>query len=437
MNKKQINTPLYNILVQKFDAFERSLNGSANSNLHEKRKNAFDNFKNLGFPSTKHEEWKYTNLNKLLKEDFSFQVQANLSQETIESYLLKNTKANNLVFFNGVFQKGLSQIIDKNIEIDNFKNAYKNHQDLIDNHFAKHSNSQEEALTALNIAFAENGTFIHVPKNTKVENPVFCYFFTDVQNNNVVVQPYNLFIFEQGSQATLVDFTISIGEHSSWNNVLTEIFVDENAHIKHYKIQNDNQKSYYIGTNQVYQVQNSVYTNTTITLSGNLVRNNLNIKLDGKNIESNMYGLYMLKDNSHVDNHSIADHLQPHSVSNELYKGVLADSSTGVFNGKIFVRQDAQKTNAYQQNRNILLSDNAKINTKPQLEIWADDVKCSHGATTGNLDETALFYLRARGISEQKARALLIHAFANEIIQKIDIEELQAHLEDKINERLA
>ncbi|NJO00487.1 MAG: Fe-S cluster assembly protein SufD [Bacteroidia bacterium] len=210
----------------------------------------------------------------------------------------------------------------------------------------------------------------------------------------------------------------------------------EDARIRHYKIQNDHAQSHYIGATQVYQQTRSTYDNLTVSLDGGLIRNNLTIRLDGEHIEANMYGLYMLRGESHVDNHSAVDHCQPNSVSNELYKGILDDRSTGVFNGKIFVRKYAQKTNAYQQNRNVLLSDSATINTKPQLEIWADDVKCSHGATTGSLDTNALFYLQSRGVPEREARSLLIYAFGYEVVEKINLVYLRNYLDNLITKRL-
>lgn len=439
MSQTNIEQPdLIERLAKRFAEFESKLNGKSNSSLHQIRRQAFDNFKNLGIPSTKHEEWKYTNVAKILKKEFDFDNPGTISANDVEDFMLPELSANILVFANGHYRADLSKIIsdEKVLIIKDFAEAYQSHQELIDHHFAKYANIQEEAFTALNTAFAEHGIFIHIPDNQIVTEPIILYFIADAREHHVAIQPRNLFIAGKSSQALIIDKLDTLGDHDSLHNAVTEIAVHENAHLKHYKIQNDKAQGHYIGTTQVHQDANSIYTNAIFSLDGGLIRNNLNVALNGENIETNMYGLYMISGNTHVDNHTLADHQKPHSYSNELYKGVLNDKATGVFNGKIYVRQDAQKTNAYQQNRNILLSDNASINTKPQLEIWADDVKCSHGATTGNLDPTALFYLRSRGIPLEDARALLIQAFCFEIVEKLDEAELKTYLEALITKRL-
>ncbi|WP_299457944.1 Fe-S cluster assembly protein SufD [uncultured Microscilla sp.] len=430
---------LKSTLLEQFKTFENTLNGKSQKPIHKIRQQAIQSFDGLGFPTTKHEEWKYTNLGKVLKEAYAFGQTSPLQKADIEQFFLPNMpKANNIVFVNGVYQPALSQIVSSEdvLVVKNLEEAYDTHTALVEPHFAQLANSEEEALIALNTAFVQDGVFIHVPANKVVEEPTVLYFINDARNENVGVQPRSLIVIEKGAQATFVDKTDTIGGQASFSNAVMEVVVEPNARMTHYKVQNDQPNASYVGTTQVKQASDSYYANTTISLNGGVIRNNLNIALDGSNVESNMFGLYMLTGNTHVDNHSVADHLKPHSLSNELYKGVLDGKSTGVFNGKIFVRQDAQKTNAYQQNRNILLSDNSSINTKPQLEIWADDVKCSHGATTGNLDEEALFYLRSRGIATNEARALLIHAFGNEIVDKIELEPLRIYLENLVMERL-
>ncbi len=419
-----------NSLKNYFKAWEDSLNGERQSEWHKLRQQALDTFESLDFPHVKHEEWKYTNVQKLLKTSFAFGENHQLSTAQVESVLLPEINANRLVFVNGYYQPQFSKIVSPaaQLAVLPLAEAKTKHTEAFAAHFGKIAKTNEEAFTALNTAFAERGIFVYVSDNQVLENPIYLYFITDAQQAAVFVQPRNLFIIGKNAQATFIDKIDSIGANVSFSNGLSEIFLGENAHVQHYKIQKEQANGNHICTTQVHQPSNSHYYNVTVSLSGGIIRNNLNIELDGQNIESNMYGLYMLKGNTHVDNHSIADHKKPNSVSNELYKGILDEKSTGVFNGKIFVRQDAQKTNAYQQNRNVLLTDTASMNTKPQLEIWADDVKCSHGATTGVLDENALFYMQARGIPMQKARTLLIQAFANEIIEKIKLEDLQEHL---------
>jgi Fe-S cluster assembly protein SufD len=438
MTSQTQTTDINATLLALFQDFEHSLNGKSQSAWHQIRRQAIQNFQKLGIPSTKHEEWKYTNLNKVFKQNYTFATESDLQKADIQSFMLKGFEANVLIIVNGKFRADLSTIISPSNQliIKTLAEVYESDKTLIEQYFAKHLNLETEAFTALNTAFADSGLFIQVPHNQIVSHPTVIYYFNDSRKQNVAVQPRNLFIFGRSSQATIIEKYDTLGDFAGLTNVVTEAFVAENAHINHYRLQNERENAYQINTAQVQQNRDSHYNNITISLQGGLIRNNLNISLAGENIESHMLGLYMLDGKSHVDNHTIADHQQPNSMSNELYKGILAGNSTGVFNGKIFVRKDAQKTNAYQQNRNVLLSDSANVNTKPQLEIWADDVKCSHGATTGSLDETAMFYLRARGIPPKEARALLVHAFAYEILEKIDIEAVREYLNEVVLTRL-
>lgn len=436
MNKQIIETPLKAKYLEHFASYEQGLNGAKQSTMHQKRRAALARFEALGFPSIKHEEWKYTNLKQLLSQDYHLDQTSELNVSDLEGILYQQVEANHLVFVNGRLQTELSQVKSPNLKVQTFEAAIAEKSPLLDNYFAEIADSENDSLTALNTAFARYGSVIEVADNQVVDLPVLCYFITNGGEEQIAVQPRNLWLIGKNSQVSFVDTLHNLGKAASFSNMVTEIFVETSAIVKHYKIQND-ENAYHIGTTQVKQADKSVYTNITVTLAAVLLRNNLNLLLDGEHIEGNMYGLYMMAGKAHADNHSIADHLKPNSVSNELYKGILEDQASGVFNGKIFVRQDAQKTNAYQQNRNVLLSDTASVNTKPQLEIWADDVKCSHGATTGSLDKNALFYLRSRGIPEQEARALLVHAFANEIIEKIDIVPIREHLESLVLKRLS
>ncbi|MEQ8926252.1 MAG: Fe-S cluster assembly protein SufD, partial [Fulvivirga sp.] len=269
-----------------------------------------------------------------------------------------------------------------------------------------------------------------------VDKPIAMYFINDSSESTVYSNSRNLVIAGKSSQANFIEFFLTEGKESSFSNIATEVMVDENAHIGYYRVQNNKESAYQVGTTQVYQSRSSVFSAYTFTLNGAIIRNNLNVIVDGEGCETNMYGLYLVNGKTHVDNHTSVDHIQPHCESNELYKGILEDSAKGVFNGKVFVRKEAQKTNAFQSNKNILLSDTAVVNTKPQLEIWADDVKCSHGCTTGQLDEDALFYLRARGLSKDSARALLLYAFAIEVLETVKLEPLKNFLENLISERL-
>jgi Fe-S cluster assembly protein SufD len=433
MNTK-IETNLISILQDEFKNIERHWNGSAHSVLNEKRKEAFLKFEKTGFASVKNEEWKYTNLSSLLKEPLNTTSAAHLTKQEIAPFLY-DLEANKLVFINGQFSEELSTILSPISELEILK---LNHTDstIIEKYFAGKTYSSNDGLSLLNTAFSENGIFIRIKKNKALQYPVLFYHFTDSRQEKVLSQPRILVIAEENTQATLVESFHTVGTNTSFTNSITELVLKKDAVVDYYKIQDDTENSYHVGSTEILHEAKSNSSSTTITIGGAITRNNLNITLDAEYCEAHLNGLYLLKGNQHVDNHTIADHAKANCYSNELYKGIMDDHSTGVFNGKIFVKPNAQKTNAFQSNKNILLSKNASINTKPQLEIFADDVKCSHGATIGQLDEESLFYLRARGIDEAQAKRLLLHAFANDVLEKIKIEPLKEFLKVKIEERL-
>ena len=436
---QQIDNTLIQNIAQRFSSFESNLNGQSKTTIHEVRKSALAQVQKLGFPSTKHEEWKYTNRKNILNRDYispiSYTATANFRDKILQ---LENLEDNLLIFVNGCYVKELSHInLDETqIIVEPFAEACKKYPALVEKHFAKYADTEKDSLVAFNTAFAQQGVFIHVKANAKIETPIFVQYITDTSLTNILSTPRNLIIAEKNSSAILVEKYRSFGTLSGFTTAVTEIVVEANAEIDHYKLQNDTISVSSINHTQVLQARDSRYTNTTITLNGETVRNNLHVVINGENCEANMNGLYAPTGKTHIDNHTLADHQKPHSVSNELYKGLLDGNSSGVFNGKIYVRQDAQKTNAFQSNKNILLSPNAVVNTKPQLEIWADDVKCSHGCTTGALDEEPMFYLRARGIPETEARALLMFAFAEDVLSRIKIPSLRSYVEKVIAERL-
>ena len=427
--------------INKFKEFEASLNGSAHGSLHEKRKEALNLFEKTGFPPARDEEYRYTNIAKALEKSIGSntgQATSKLDAQGIERFLFKGLEANQLVFVNGQFRPGLSQIISdpKQLKIQELSAAYQEQPEKISAAFGKHAKADSDPFVALNTAFAHNGVFIEVPTNSIAEHPVVLHFISDGTAATNTSQPRNLFLIGRSASVSVVEAFSSIGENTTFTNLVTEIDVQQNAQVQYVKLQTEQDNAIQVNNTHIYQSADSRVTTTTITLGGGLVRNNLNYIVDDKNCEANMYGLYYLHGDQHVDNHTVVDHRQPHSVSNELYKGIMDDASTGVFNGKIYVRQAAQKTNAFQSNKNLLLTDNATINAKPQLEIWADDVKCSHGATTGQIDEEQVFYLRSRGLSEKSAKALLLYAFAAEIIEQISVEPLRAYLLDILDLKL-
>ncbi len=433
MKSTAIDTPLTSVLQEEFKKAESKRNNT-DSVLTQKQKEAFLDFEKTGFPSIKNEEWKYTNLSSLLKEDFNPSPASSLRKEDITAFLY-NLEANALVLINGVYVKELSTLLapESELEITEIKNASK---ELIEKYFARKTYSSQDGLSLLNTAFSENGLLVRVKKNSVLKHPVILYNFTDSRHGNVLVQPRNLIIAEENTQAAIVETFHTIGTNHAFTNIITEIVLKQDANVDYYKIQDDTENTYHVGTTELLHEAKSISSSSTITIGGAITRNNLNITLDAEYSEAYLNGLYLLTGTQHVDNHTIADHAKPNCYSNELYKGIMDDKSTGVFNGKIFVKQDAQKTNAFQSNKNILLSKEASVNTKPQLEIFADDVKCSHGATTGQLDEESLFYLRSRGIGEAAAKRLLLHAFANDVLERIKIEPLRELLLSKIEERL-
>lgn len=428
-------------LISNFEAFEAKLNGSASLPVHNIRKQAIEAFKTNGIPGPRNEEYKYTNLGKALDKAFDFgksPERPTLTSEQVSKYYIPELDSNQLVFINGRLSKEMSKIISPESElmIKDLATAFEEDQEKIGQFFSKQADYNKDAFVALNTAFSHDGCFIHVPKNTVVEKPIALYFINDASKGQAFNNPRNLFLIEQSSEVTFLEDFNTEGSNESLTNIVTEIVVEENANVQYYKLQNNKDTAYHVGTTQVYQARSSTFSAYTFTLNGAMIRNNMNIVVDGEGCESNMYGLYLLNGNTHVDNHTEVDHIQPNCESNELYKGILDDKSHGVFNGKVFVRREAQKTNAFQSNKNILLSDNSIMNSKPQLEIWADDVKCSHGCTTGELDEDGLFYLRARGLSEESARALMLYAFAVDVLSTVKLTPLKNFLEELISERL-
>ncbi len=273
-------------------------------------------------------------------------------------------------------------------------------------------------------------------KEKLIEHPIYIYHITDARSVNIFSQPRSLMIVNELAQVQVVENYSTLGSNESFTNQVMEIIVESEARLEYYKIQNDGSNTNQVSTTHIRQVGKSFTHAVTISLNGGLIRNNLNVILDAKNCEAHLYGLYFQSGHSHIDNHTIVDNIKPNCLSNEFYKGILNDHATGVFNGKIFVRQPAQKTNAYQSNKNILLSDTCSVNTKPQLEIFADDVKCTHGCTVGSLNEEGLFYLQSRGISEKTARNLLLGAYASDILEQVKPEPLRKWVEKLINHRL-
>jgi Fe-S cluster assembly protein SufD len=384
-----------------------------------------------GLPALKEEEYKFTAITKKLEQslsDFSQAKKLELTHEVVQSHLFEGFDGDLLVFNNGGFEKSLSSINQSDIEVSSLIAS-------VPQLLGKIAKTEKDPFVSLNDIYFEDGIFLKVKKNRKIEKPVFFLFFNQA-NEGQVISPRILIDVEENAEVSFMENTISLDESAYLSNAVTEIKVGQNAHVHFDRLQSENRKSIVVNNFETDIHRDATFTSTVISLSGDMVRNNLSLNLLDSGCEGNMYGLYLLNGKTHVDNHTNVDHTKPHAESNELYKGILADSSRGVFNGKIFVRQDAQKTNAFQQNNNILLSEDATVNTKPQLEIWADDVKCSHGCTTGQLDEEALFYLQARGLGKDQAKGMLLYAFAGEVLEHVSDESFKDYLTALVQERL-
>jgi Fe-S cluster assembly protein SufD len=395
----------------------------------------------LGIPTVKNEEWKYTRISSVFNKEYAFNPE-NLSFTLTESDLNwirfpGNQEANELVFVNGLYSSELSTIRSENLTVISLEEATKNqYREIVLQHLGHSGKYINDGLNALNTAFAAEGVFIHVKKGNIVEHPVYIYNINDARTTNILSQPRTLIYISENAQVIIAETYATFGASESFTNQVMEIVVEKDAMVEYYKIQNDASHTNQVTTTHIRQTGKSLVNTVTVSLDGGIVRNNLNIAMEAEHSESHFYGLYFLKGNSHVDNHTVVDNVKPHCESNELYKGIVDDNGTAVFNGKIFVQRDAQKTNAFQSNKNILLSENASVNTKPQLEIFADDVKCSHGCTVGQLDEEGMFYLRSRGISERAAKSLLVHAFAIDILEHIKPEPIREYVDRLISERL-
>ena len=374
-----------------------------------------------GVPNNKHEDYKYCNIEAVFRKEFK-QVEQTFNELTNADITpLKLDEAINLVVVNGIYNESLSEkMIVKGLTVKSLNALSSSEKNLV----SSQAKSDTDVMIALNTAFSSNGLFLVVEKGNSIPMPIHI-IYVNSSNSNSVINTRNFIHVQATTDVTIVESFYNIGTAKVFSNFVSEKLVDENSKLNCYTFQNEGHLSYSVNTNQVKINKNSNYNNTTMTLSGELVRNNHNVVLAASNCEAHLNGLFIGTGTQQIDNHTLIDHQMPHCESNELYKGIAKDKSVGTFNGKIFVRKDAQKTNAYQSSKNILMSDDATINTKPQLEIYADDVKCSHGTSTGKIDTEALFYLKARGIGEESARKLLLQAFAQELIDKIEIPSLQ------------
>ena len=390
--------------------------------LNRVRKEGFATFSDKGLPTHKNEEWKYSAamVSNLFNKEYQLtedKMQSQVTKEDIDEMRLPGFEnANELVFVNGKFVAEYSTIrssVEQLVIMPLEEAGNGSYQEMVKEHLGKSNLFINDGIHALNTSFIYGGIFIYVNKKQEVIKPVYLYHISDARDNHILAQPRSLVFLDERSKLQIVESYKTIGSMDSLTNEVIEVVVNKDAILEHYKIQNDTVSASQVATTHIRQIGKSFAHTLVLSLNGGAIRNNTNIIMEAAGNEAHMYGLYLLRGRSHVDNHTLVDNKMPNCFSNELYKGIIDGNATGVFSGKIYVRPDAQKTNAYQSNNNILLSDNASVNSKPQLEIYADDVKCSHGCTVGRLDEEALFYLRARGIPKEQAKAMLLKAFAS------------------------
>ncbi len=418
-------------------AFENNVD--VEHSVHDIRTAAMKNFEIKGFPSKKEENWKYTSLNSLQKTDFSiFPKQENtLEYKDVKKYFIHEIDSYKIVFVDGIYSSYLSETTHDGVDICLMSSALTKpmYKQVIDVYFNKVA-SKDESLTSLNTAFSREGAYIYIPKNKMPKKPVEILHFATGNEASLLLQPRNLIVVEENAELQVIERHQSLTSNEVLTNSVTEIFAAKSAIVDYYKIQNDNATASLIDNTYIDQKDKSLVKIHSFCFGGKLTRNNLNFYQNGEYIDSTMKGVTILGEKQHVDHHTLVHHKQPNCESHQDYKGIYGENSTGVFNGKIIVDKIAQKTDAFQQNNNILVSDKATINSKPQLEIFADDVKCSHGCTIGQLDNEALFYLQTRGIPEKEARALLMYAFANNVLASVRIPELKTRINKLIAKKL-
>ena len=419
-----------------FLAMQKGLNGAASKPINLLRQSGYKSVQDSGFPSTKQEDWKYTNIAPMLKTQFEIArslPDADALAQGLKTALAMPAIGPRLVFVNGKFSKALSdtsKFTHKGLKLSALAESFS--LSIVEKYLGKFALNDSSSFVALNTAFVEDGSVIYVEKGTVVKEPIEIIYFTSASKS--AVYPRLLVVAEENSQISIIERFIGVGEYL--NNYVAEIIVGNSARVDHYKVQEESSEAFHISRIETRQDAGSVYENHSFSFGSKLIRNEINPILEGEKAYSLLHGLNILNANQHVDNHTVLDHAKPNCDSREWYKGIYSDKSKGVFCGTIIVRQDAQKTNAFQSNQSLLLSEDAESSSKPQLKIWADDVKCSHGATVGQLDSDAMFYLRSRGIPKKEAQGMLITAFAGDILGPIKIDSLKQELGEKVLAKL-
>lgn len=411
------------------------------------RENAFARFEELGFPTPDREEWKYTNVAPIAKANFEpastlARIPPALDAAQLEPFVYEESRRSQLVFVNGSYRSDLSSLaaLPEGVVVMNIADALKEgtYDHVVREQLARSADYNKNAFTALNTAFFASGAFLLVPSEVKVETPVHLLFISDGRQRHGFSSPRLLIVGQRDSSATVIESYVSTGEDDNYfTNAVAEIVLEDGAQLTHYKVQREGMDAFHVATTEATLGRSSVYKSTAVTLGARLSRYDINVAFDQVGAECWVDGLYIVTTGQHTDTHSLIDHRQPHCTSHQLYKGILDGKSRAVFNGKVFVHRDAQQTDAKQTNKNLLLSNDARVDTKPQLEIFADDVKCAHGAAVGQIDEEELFYLETRGLHPHLARNLLTYGFAEEVIARIGIDSIRAQLDEAVLHRLS
>lgn len=415
--------------------FENAARASSEPDwLRELRRSAFADFERLDFPTMKDEDWHFTNIAPVAEKIFGVPRKGGPVPEEAIARFGFGQGWNTVVFVNGRLERIDSQSL-ASATVTSLASEIVNDSEAVKRHLAKLATPEAASFNALNAAFANEGVVIRIHHDAVVEKPIHLLFITDSGAENTAIHTRNLIFAERHSQATVIESYVSLGGDNYFTNTVTEVFVADEARLGHYKLQAEARNAFHVGTIQVHQRRDSRYESFSFATGAKLSRTNVYTTVAGDAAEAVLNGLYMVDGSQHVDHQTRIEHVAPNCPSHELYKGILDGNSHGVFNGKVYVHPEAQKTDGKQSNNNLLLSDGAKVDTKPQLEIFADDVKCTHGATVGRLDETALFYMKSRGIGPGLAKRLLTYAFAADVLEKIELEPLREALEAQVLER--
>jgi Fe-S cluster assembly protein SufD len=398
--------------------------------LQSLRQDAFARFSDVGFPTTHDEDWRFTNVAAVAGTPFELAGSESIKKKQLESFDVSQF-ACCLVFVNGLFSQEISTLatLPKGVTAGSLAAQLRNDPASVEQHLGRYLNIERDAFAALNSSFIEDGVYVHVPQGIAVETPIYLLYVTVPGATPTMNHPRNLIVAHESSQVTVVEDYVSLGEGTTFSNAATELVAGDNANVSHYMIVREGEQAYNFSTLRIQQGRSANVATHSLLLSGALVRNNVHPVLAGEGSECLINGLFMANGRQHMDNYMLVEHASPHCDSRQFYNGILNGNSHGVFHGRIIVHKDAQKTDAKQTNRNLLLSDDAQIDTKPQLEIYADDVKCTHGATIGRFDDNALFYLRSRGLAEAAARHVLLLAFANECLDRMNSPQIRDHLE--------